>query len=93
MIPGTVFVGFGLCTLKSANHCSDAASAHRAGSPTTLGFPGIQVNPLLPSRKTVVFPCSSVSTMRAPFTTSGGPADCARAIFAWVVSPAVVPEL
>src|SRR5215475_2301657 len=80
-MPGTVFVGFGLRALKSAAHCIDGASAHIGGSPTTFGFPGMQVKPLVPSRTTTIFPCVSVSTIRADLAISGGPADIARAIF------------
>src|SRR4029077_735701 len=93
VMPGTVLVGFGLCALKSANHCSEAASAHSGGSPTTLGFPGIQVNPLLPSRSTVILPWASVSTIRAKLVTAGGPAESARVILACAESLATVPEL
>src|SRR5580704_12035652 len=85
-MPGCVFVGFGLCALKSAAHCIDAASAHIGGSPTTLGFPGMQVNPLLPSRSTTVLPCSSLSITRAWLVISMGPAERARAIFALLSS-------
>jgi hypothetical protein len=83
VIPGTVFVGFGLCALKSAAHCIDAASAHIGGSPMTLGFPGMHVKPFVPSRKMATFPCASISTMRADLAISGGPADIARAILTW----------
>jgi hypothetical protein len=69
-------------SLEVGAHCIDAASAHIAGSPMTRGLPGMQVNPLLPSRSRTIFPCASVSTMRADFAISGGPADIARAIFA-----------
>jgi hypothetical protein len=55
VIPGIVFVGLGLCTLASANHRSEAASAHIGESPITSGLPGMQVKPLLPSRRTTVF--------------------------------------
>src|SRR5215469_10462834 len=60
--PGTVLVGFGLCAIKSPAHCIAAPSAHIATSPTTPGCPGAQVKPLLPSRRTVILPCSSKST-------------------------------
>src|SRR5277367_7051817 len=66
VIPGTVFVGFGLWALKSAAHCIEAASAHIGGSPITFGLPGMQVNPFVPSRRTIIFPLTSVSTTRAP---------------------------
>src|SRR5262249_17738 len=46
----------------------------------TVGFPGMHVKPLFPSRRTTTFPCASVSTMRANLAISGGPADIARAI-------------
>jgi hypothetical protein len=45
-------------------------------------IPGVHVKPLLPSRSTTVFPCESVSTMRADLAISVGPADMARAILA-----------
>src|SRR5580658_7031460 len=70
----------------------DAASAHIAGSPMTFGLPGMHVKPLLPSRRTTVFPFESVSTILADFATSAGPADIARAILACVVSPATIVE-
>src|SRR5262249_35569975 len=60
----------------------DAASAHIGGLPITFGFPGMQVKPFVPSRNTTIFPCESVSTMRADFAISGGPADMARSILA-----------
>ena len=53
---GTVLVGLGLWALASANHCNEAASTHMGGFPITLGFPGIQVKPLLPSHRTTVLP-------------------------------------
>src|ERR1700678_2517355 len=92
MMPGTVLDGFALCALKSADHCIAAASAHIGGSPTTRGFPGMQVKPLFPSRSTVV-PRPSVSTIRADFATSAGPADIALATFACAVSPEFVAAL
>src|SRR6516162_3387444 len=85
-MPGTVLVGFALCALASANHCSDAASTHIGGCPMTLGLPGMQVNPLLPSRRTTVFPLASLSTICADPAMLLGPADIARAILACVVS-------
>jgi hypothetical protein len=45
-----------------------------------VGFPGIQVNPLVPARRTVIFPCGSISATVAALATSGGAADRARAI-------------
>src|SRR6267154_4931861 len=92
IMPGPVLVGLGLCALNSADHCIAAASAHMGGSPITPGFPGIHVKPLFPSRRTMV-PCASVSTMRAAFKMSAGPADNARAILACAVSPELVAEL
>jgi hypothetical protein len=62
---------------------------HIAGSPTTFGFPGMQVKPLLPSRKITLLPCASVSMIRADSEMSSGPADIARAILSCVVSPAI----
>jgi hypothetical protein len=59
-----------------------------AGSPTTLGLPGMHLKPLLPSRKITLLPWASVSTIRADLEMSSGPADIARAIFSCVVSPA-----
>jgi hypothetical protein len=82
-----VLVGFGLCAAKSANHCIDGPSAHIAGWPITVGFPGMQVKPLDPSRKTTVCPCASLATIFANRVISGGPAEMARAICASVVSP------
>lgn len=92
-MPGTVFVGFGFLALKSAAHCIDGPSAHMAGSPMTFGFPGMQVKSLVPSRRTMVLPCASVSMILADAATSAGPADMARAILASVVSAALIEEL
>src|SRR6202022_4452592 len=80
--------GFGLLARKSDAHCIDAASMHIGGSPTTFGFPGMHVKPLLPSRKITLLPCASVSTIHADSEMSSGPADIARAIFSCAVSPA-----
>src|SRR5258708_1383431 len=91
-MPGPVLVGLGLCALKSADHCIAAASAHMGGSPIIRGFPGIHVKPLFPSRSTTA-PRPSVSTIRADFATSAGPADIARAISDCAVSPEFVAEL
>ena len=92
VIPGTVLVGLGLWALASANHCNEAASTHMAGSPITLEFPGIQVKPLLPSRRTTVLPSASVSIIRADLAMSSGPADIARAILPCEVSLVSVVE-
>lgn len=92
VIPGMMFVGFGLWALKSACHCMEAASMHIAGSPIAFGWPGIHVKPFIPSRKTTVFPFESISTMRADFATSGGPADIARAILACTESESAAEE-
>src|ERR1700678_3813386 len=51
-MPGTVLVGFGLCSMASRFHCIATASAHIAGSPTAVVLPGIQVQPLFPGRST-----------------------------------------
>src|SRR5215813_11633854 len=51
-----------------------------------LGFPGMHVKPLVPSRKMTTFPRASVSTMRADLAISDGPADIARAILTWTDS-------
>jgi hypothetical protein len=50
---------------------------------------GMQAKPLLPSRRTILLPCASVSMIRANLETLSGPADIARAIFSCVVSPAI----
>jgi hypothetical protein len=92
MMPGSVSVGFGLCALKSADHCIAAASAHIGGSPTARGFPGIQVKPLFPSRNATM-PRAFALIILADFAMSVGPADIARAIFACVVSPISAVEL
>src|SRR5262249_58790164 len=63
VIPGTVFVGLGLCALASANHCKEAASTHMGGSPIRLGLPGMQAKPFLPSRRTTGFPLPSGAMM------------------------------
>src|ERR1700685_1709739 len=89
-MPGTVLVGLGLRAAKSAAHCNEALSAHIGGSPITFGLPGMQVKPLLPSRRTTVCPCASLSTISAALAISGGPADMARSIFACAVSLASV---
>ena len=62
------------------------------GSAITLGFPGIQVKPLLPLRRTTVLPSALVSIIRADLAMSSGPADIARAILICVVSLASVVE-
>src|SRR5215831_10245897 len=81
VIPGTVLVGLGFRAAKSAAHCIDGPSAHIGGSPTAFGLPGIQVNPLEPSRKTTMRPCPSFSMIFADLAISGGPADIALSIF------------
>src|SRR5215831_20065010 len=93
VIPGTVFVGLGLCALASANHCNEAASTHMGGSPITSGLPGMQVKPLLPTRRTIVFPFASVSIILADRAMSSGPADIALAILACVASAAAADRL
>ena len=52
----------------------------------TFGLPGMQVKPLVPSRKTTRWPWASLSMIFAERAISGGPADMARSIFASVVS-------
>ena len=52
----------------------------------SIRTPGMQVKPLLPSRRTTVCPCASLSTIFADLAISGGPADMARSIFACTVS-------
>src|ERR1700693_905478 len=79
-MPGIVLVGLGLCSAKSRNHCIDASSAHMAGCPTPVGSPGMQVNPLVPARRTVILPWPSISATVAALATSGGAAESARAI-------------
>src|ERR1700693_1635858 len=79
-MPGLVLVGLGLCSAKYLNHCIDDSSAHMAGCPTPVGSPGMQVNPLVPARRTVILPWPSVSTTVAALATSGGAAESARAI-------------
>src|ERR1700747_1018563 len=66
---------------------------HMAGSPTRWGFPGMQVKPLFPSRRTTLLPCVSVSTIFAVLATLAGPADIARAILTSVESPLLIDEL
>src|SRR5271155_5172593 len=85
-MPGAVLVGLGLCSAKSMNHCMDASSAHMAGSPTPVGSPGMQVNPLVPARRIVILPCASISATVAALATSGGAAESARAILVCVDS-------
>src|SRR4029077_12430387 len=64
------------------------------GSPTTLGFPGMHMKPLFPSRRITILPCASVPTILAALATSGGPADIARAISTCVgLSPSVAAPL
>src|SRR5580704_14471842 len=93
VMPGTLLVGFCLRALASSYHCIAAASTHMGGSPTTLRFPGMQVKPLLPSRRTTNFPCASVSMILAAFATFIGPADIARAILTCVESSPAVADL
>src|ERR1700722_18032400 len=57
------------------------------GSPITFGFPGMQVNPLSPSRRTVIFPSASMSATLADLAMVAGAADRARAIFTSTDSP------
>src|SRR5215831_21079175 len=87
-MPGTVLVGLGLRALKSAVHCIAATSAHIGGSPITVGSPGRQVNPLVPSRSTTTLPCGSLSMILAAVAISVGPADIARASLAFRLSSA-----
>src|ERR1700677_948113 len=56
----------------------------------SLRFPGMQVKPLFPSRRTTILPCGSVSTILAVLATFAGPADIARAILACVESSAAL---
>jgi len=51
-IPGSVFVGLGLCAAKSLSHCIAASLAQYACPPTTAGCPRLRVNPLVPSLNT-----------------------------------------
>jgi hypothetical protein len=69
---------------RGAYSISSRISGHAdEGAPTRnsiiRGFPAIQVKPLFPSRSTTA-PCPSVSTIRADFATSTGPADTASAV-------------
>jgi len=66
---------------------------HIGGSPTTFGFPGMHVKPLLPSRKITLLPWVSVSTIVAAWATLAGPADIARAILTSFESPLLIVEL
>src|SRR5579859_3756091 len=79
-IPGSVFVGFGLCSAMSLSHCKAGEFAQKGGSPTTPRCPGKHVNPFVPSRNTASFPCSSRSTTLAAFAMLGGAAESARMI-------------
>src|ERR1700757_655767 len=63
------------------------------GSPITCGLPGMQVKPLLPSRRTIVFPVASLSIILADRAMSSGPADIALAILACVASAAAADRL
>ena len=46
--PGTLVVGFTLCSAKSRFHCIATLSSHIGGDPTPLGSPGRQVKSLVP---------------------------------------------
>src|ERR1700681_2927448 len=87
-MPGFVFVGFALWAAQSAPHCIVAASAHIASSPTTAGWPGMHVHPLVPLRSTVMLPLASMSATVACAVIEAGPAESARAIFWSLVSVA-----
>jgi len=97
-MPGSVFVGLGLCSAMSFSHCNAGAFAQKGGSPTTPGCPGKQVNPFVPSRNTISLPFSSRSTTLAAFAMFGGAAESARAILVsfetacFCCAVAVVPD-
>src|SRR6202161_1531925 len=78
--PGTVAVGFALCSAKSRSHCIATLSSHIGGDPMPLGSPGRHVKSLVPGRRIFICPCASISATVAFFVTLGGPAERARAI-------------
>src|ERR1700730_4142534 len=57
----------------------------------TPWWPGKQVHPLLPSRKTIILLLSFISTILALAVTEGGPADIARLILISLLSSAARP--
>src|SRR6267143_5131826 len=92
MMPGSAFAGLALCAAMSALHCRAASFQHDAGRPRTLGLPGWHVKLLLPSRRTILLPCTSAPTIRAESVTCRGPAAIARAIWTSAGSPAAPPR-
>src|ERR1700677_2974915 len=79
-MPGTLVVGFALCSEKSRFHCIATLPSHIGGAPTPLGFPGMHVKSLVPGRRIFIFPWASISATVAFLVTLEGPAERARAI-------------
>src|SRR6202161_375596 len=79
-MPGTLVVGFSLCSAKSRFHCIATLSSHIGGDPTPLGSPGRHVKSLVPVRRIIICPWASISATVASLVTFGGPAERARAI-------------
>src|ERR1700677_2934239 len=79
-MPGTLVVGFALCSEKSRFHCIATLPSHIGGAPTPLGFPGMHVKSLVPGRRIFICPWASISATVAFSVTLGGPAERARAI-------------
>jgi len=73
--------GAGFRARASLNHCIPSSSTHIGGSPILFSFPGVQIQPLLPLRRTVVVPSWSISATVASRVISAGPERIARAIF------------
>src|SRR6202050_4884755 len=78
--PGTVVVGFALCSAKSRSHCIATLSSHIGGDPMPLGSPGRHVKSLVPGRRIFICAWASVSATVAFFVTLGGSAERARAL-------------
>src|ERR1700678_1377841 len=85
-MPGTLIVGFSLCSAKSRFHCIATLSSHIGGDPTPLGSPGRQVKSLVPGRRIFICPWASISATVAFFVTLRGPAERARSILVGVDS-------
>src|SRR6202161_1764674 len=64
--------------MTSMNHWMPISSAHMSAE--AVSTPGMHVQPLVPSRSTVIVPSAPISTTFAPSRIAGGPDFSARAM-------------
>src|SRR3546814_221331 len=78
-ISPTLLAGGVLCAIHASAHLSALASMHIGSLPGVLGLSGMQVQPFLPSRSTLIVPSGLAATMTAPSAIVAGAAAMALA--------------